>query len=130
VNIHGDTQAGWLYTQLVHHVEGTLSFQKIKLKSCSLDHRLGPSMDCSGRNPPTEATTSSPSSDINTLHSSSRKPILKKQALETLSPNQEYATLIPPVSDADYQRLKASIKKERGLLVPITLNQDNIILDG
>jgi ParB-like nuclease domain len=43
---------------------------------------------------------------------------------------EEYVTLIPTVTDADFQRLKNSIKKEGRLLMPITINQDNIVLDG
>ena len=42
----------------------------------------------------------------------------------------EYATLIPPISTTDYERLKKSIAKEGGLLMPIILNQDNVVLDG
>lgn len=43
---------------------------------------------------------------------------------------EEYVTLIPPVSSADYERLKNSIREEGGLLIPITLNQDNVVIDG
>jgi hypothetical protein len=43
---------------------------------------------------------------------------------------QEYVTLIPPVTSADYERLKASIKEQGDLLMPIVLNQDNVVLDG
>jgi ParB-like chromosome segregation protein Spo0J len=43
---------------------------------------------------------------------------------------EEYVTLIPPVSVADFERLKKSIQDEGGLLMPIILNQDNIVLDG
>jgi ParB-like chromosome segregation protein Spo0J len=41
-----------------------------------------------------------------------------------------YVTLIPPVSTDDYERLKASIKEEGGLLFPIIINQNNVVLDG
>jgi ParB-like chromosome segregation protein Spo0J len=43
---------------------------------------------------------------------------------------EEYVTLIPPISSADYERLKRSIKEEGGLLMPIIINQDNVVLDG
>jgi hypothetical protein len=43
---------------------------------------------------------------------------------------KEYVTLIPPISTTDYERLKKSIAKEGGLLMPIILNQDNVVLDG
>jgi hypothetical protein len=35
---------------------------------------------------------------------------------------------MPPASE--YERLKRSIKEEGGLLVPVVLNQDNVVLDG
>lgn len=47
-----------------------------------------------------------------------------------LSTNDDYVTLFPTVSDAEFQLLKDSIKKERRLLMPVTINQDNVILDG
>ena len=37
---------------------------------------------------------------------------------------------MPPVTRAEYERLKRSIKEEGGLLVPAILNQDNVVLDG
>lgn len=37
---------------------------------------------------------------------------------------------MPPVTRAEYERLKRSIKQEGGLLVPATINQDNVVLDG
>jgi ParB-like chromosome segregation protein Spo0J len=43
---------------------------------------------------------------------------------------QEYVELIPPVSTQDFERLKASIKEHNGLLMPIVLNQDHVVLDG
>jgi tRNA G46 methylase TrmB len=42
----------------------------------------------------------------------------------------EYSTLIPPIPPADYENLKKSIAKEGGLLMPIILNQDKVVLDG
>ena len=42
----------------------------------------------------------------------------------------EYVNLIPPLSNADYERLKQSIKEWGRLLMPIILNQDNVVLDG
>jgi disulfide oxidoreductase YuzD len=42
---------------------------------------------------------------------------------------EEYIRLIPPVTESEYQRLKRPIK-ERGLLLPVVLNQDNVVLDG
>jgi hypothetical protein len=44
--------------------------------------------------------------------------------------NQEYVTLIPSISTTDYERLKKSIAEEDGLLMPVILNQDNVVLDG
>jgi ParB-like nuclease domain len=41
---------------------------------------------------------------------------------------EEYIHLMPPASE--YERLKRSIKEEGGLLVPVVLNQDNVVLDG
>lgn len=43
---------------------------------------------------------------------------------------EEYVTLVPPVSTSDYEGLKQSIKEHGGLLIPIILNQDNVVLDG
>ncbi|HYX50722.1 MAG TPA: ParB N-terminal domain-containing protein, partial [Ktedonobacteraceae bacterium] len=42
----------------------------------------------------------------------------------------EYVNLIPPLSTSDYEGLKASIKEHNGLLMPIILNQSNVVLDG
>jgi hypothetical protein len=42
----------------------------------------------------------------------------------------EYVNLIPPLSNAEYERLKQSIKEWGGLLMPIILNQDDVVLDG
>jgi hypothetical protein len=37
---------------------------------------------------------------------------------------------MPPVSTGDYERLKNSVKEQGGLLMPVTLNQNNVVLDG
>jgi len=42
---------------------------------------------------------------------------------------EEYEHLMPPVTASEYERLKRSIKEEGRLLLPIVLNQDNVILD-
>jgi len=42
----------------------------------------------------------------------------------------KYVNLIPPVSKSDFEMLKNSIKEHGGLLMPITLNQDYVVLDG
>ena len=47
-----------------------------------------------------------------------------------IQPKQEYVELIPAVSRADFERLKNSIKEHGGLLMPIILNQDNVVLGG
>jgi ParB-like chromosome segregation protein Spo0J len=44
--------------------------------------------------------------------------------------NPEYASLVPELSPMEFKSLKQSIKEENGLLVPIIVNQDGIILDG
>ena len=41
-----------------------------------------------------------------------------------------YIHLMAPVTASEYERLKRSIKEEGGLLVPVVLNQDNVVLDG
>jgi hypothetical protein len=43
---------------------------------------------------------------------------------------QEYVDLMPPYSKSDFERLKKSIKEHGGLLVPIVINQDSVVLDG
>ncbi|MGC2570524.1 MAG: ParB/RepB/Spo0J family partition protein, partial [Candidatus Nitrosopolaris sp.] len=43
---------------------------------------------------------------------------------------EEYEHMMPPVTASEYERLKRSIKEEGRLLLPIVLNQDNVILDG
>ena len=42
---------------------------------------------------------------------------------------EEYIHLMPPVTTSEYERLKRSIKEEGGL-VPVVLNQDNVVLVG
>jgi ParB-like chromosome segregation protein Spo0J len=42
----------------------------------------------------------------------------------------EYERLIPRLTPSEYKRLKRSIKEEGGLLVPVVLNQNNVVLDG
>jgi ParB-like chromosome segregation protein Spo0J len=42
----------------------------------------------------------------------------------------EYVNLFPSLSNAEYERLKQSIKEWGGLLMPIIVNQDNVVLDG
>jgi transcriptional regulator with XRE-family HTH domain len=43
---------------------------------------------------------------------------------------EDYVRLIPPLSSSEYERLKRSIKEEGRLLLPVVLNQDNVVLDG
>ncbi|MFZ0221642.1 MAG: ParB/RepB/Spo0J family partition protein [Candidatus Nitrosopolaris sp.] len=43
---------------------------------------------------------------------------------------EKYVSLIPLVSTADFERLKKSIQDEGGLLMPIILNHDYVVLDG
>ena len=43
--------------------------------------------------------------------------------------NPEYSSLVYPLSKSEYELLKKSIK-EKGLHLPIIVNQDNVILDG
>ena len=42
---------------------------------------------------------------------------------------EEQIHLMPPVTASEYERLKPSIKEEGGLLVPVVLNQDKVVLD-
>jgi ParB-like chromosome segregation protein Spo0J len=46
-----------------------------------------------------------------------------------ISINPEYGSLVPEQSPEEYETLKKSIK-ENGLYVPITVNQNGIVLDG
>src|SRR5215213_9656463 len=43
--------------------------------------------------------------------------------------NPEYSKLVNPLSNAEYEALKSSISN-KGLHLPIIINQDNVILDG
>jgi DNA modification methylase/ParB-like chromosome segregation protein Spo0J len=43
--------------------------------------------------------------------------------------NPEYSKLVNPLSDIEYEALKSSISN-KGLHLPIIVNQDNVILDG
>ena len=47
-----------------------------------------------------------------------------------VSTKEEYIRLIPPLTSSEYERLKRSIKEEGALLVPVVLNQNNVVLDG
>jgi transcriptional regulator with XRE-family HTH domain len=47
----------------------------------------------------------------------------------TISINQEYADLVPPLSAEEYESLKQSIK-QNGLWIPIVVNKQGFILDG
>ena len=42
---------------------------------------------------------------------------------------EDYAALVPKLSQQDYKSLKQSIK-ENGLYMPLIVNQDMILLDG
>jgi ParB-like chromosome segregation protein Spo0J len=42
---------------------------------------------------------------------------------------EEYIQLVPQVTASEYERLKRPIKEEGGL-VPVVLNQDNVVLVG
>ena len=43
---------------------------------------------------------------------------------------EDYVHLMPPVMASEYERLKRSIKEEGRLLLPVVVNQDNVVLDG
>jgi ParB/Sulfiredoxin domain len=47
-----------------------------------------------------------------------------------ISTRKEYLSLLPPVSDADYESLKQSIASKHGLIEPIIINKYGIVLDG
>ncbi len=53
--------------------------------------------------------------------------ILNNYTIVTLNP--EYSNLISPLKDLEYNSLRMSIK-EKGLHLPIIINQDNVLLDG
>ena len=46
-----------------------------------------------------------------------------------IKPNEEYASLVPPLSISEYELLKEDIK-QNGVQLPIVTNQDGDILDG
>ena len=48
----------------------------------------------------------------------------------TVKVKDEYAALVPPLTQNEYNILKNSIKKSNGNIVPITINRDHFILDG
>lgn len=62
-------------------------------------------------------------------HQTKYGTISKVTAYPALTINEEFAGLIPPLSDSDYEALKLSIK-QNGQYDPIVINQDGIILDG
>ncbi len=47
-----------------------------------------------------------------------------------ISTRKEYLSLLPPVSEAEYESWKQSIASEHGLIVPIIVNKHGIVLDG
>jgi hypothetical protein len=47
-----------------------------------------------------------------------------------ISTTKKYLDLLPPLSDAEYESLKTSIKAADGLHVPVIVNPDGIVLDG
>jgi len=49
--------------------------------------------------------------------------------LAKLTTKKEYLSLIPPLSETEFESLKTSIK-DSGLFVPVIVNKDNVILDG
>jgi 16S rRNA G966 N2-methylase RsmD len=59
-----------------------------------------------------------------------RRDILNKSISNfELKINPEYANLVPPLTDPEYNSFKQSIKNN-GLWYPITINQQGIVLDG
>ena len=53
--------------------------------------------------------------------------ILNNYTIVTLNP--EYSNLISPLKDLEYNSLRISVN-EKGLYLPIIINQDNVLLDG
>jgi ParB-like chromosome segregation protein Spo0J len=43
---------------------------------------------------------------------------------------EDYEKLVPPISQKEYQALKQSIKEQGKNMVPLIINQDDILLDG
>jgi ParB-like chromosome segregation protein Spo0J len=62
-------------------------------------------------------------------HQAKYDTVSKVAAHPALTVNEEFAELIPPLPDSDYEALKLSIK-QNGQYDPIDVNQDGIILDG
>jgi N6-adenosine-specific RNA methylase IME4/ParB-like chromosome segregation protein Spo0J len=54
---------------------------------------------------------------------------MQKSDIE-LKINPEYESLVPPLTDDEYNELKASIVKHGKVYVPIVISKDNYILDG
>jgi ParB-like chromosome segregation protein Spo0J len=50
------------------------------------------------------------------------------EPVSKLTPGED--GLLPPLSDEEFAALKADIKKEKGVLVPISVDEDNVIIDG
>jgi hypothetical protein len=55
--------------------------------------------------------------------------MVEREPQMNVTTNQEYANLVPEISDEQYDALKYSIK-ENGLYIPIIVNQDGVLLDG
>jgi ParB-like chromosome segregation protein Spo0J len=53
----------------------------------------------------------------------------KDDGANELRINKEYASLLPPLPDSEYEALKLSVK-QNGQHDPIEVNRDGIILDG
>jgi hypothetical protein len=47
-----------------------------------------------------------------------------------ISTKKDYLKLIPPLSETDFDALKRSIASEHGLIVPVIVNKEGIVLDG
>jgi ParB-like chromosome segregation protein Spo0J len=53
----------------------------------------------------------------------------QKEPVQALQINPEYQTLIPPLTDTEYNSLKSSIQMH-GQQLPIIINSEGVILDG
>ncbi|HJT83163.1 MAG TPA: ParB N-terminal domain-containing protein [Nitrososphaeraceae archaeon] len=82
-----------------------------------------------GQNPGTANTnnTRSTTTKIITKFTVHKYHILNNYTIVTLNP--EYSNLINPLKDLEYNSLRISVK-EKGLYLPIIINQDNVLLDG
>jgi ParB-like chromosome segregation protein Spo0J len=90
---------------------------------------MSPSPPAASTGSSSDSSGSSGSSDSSGTHSASSAR-RGKHVVETKDfIKSEYVNLLPTLSNAEYGRLKQSIN-ERGLLVPIIVNQDNVVLDG